>query len=185
MRSPGFAPAFRWRSDASRLTIRSSRARIVDAIGSLSPGGGAQDAAPRQDRRAGAENVATKWRRAWEFASRSRRRGAARPGDLATWRPGDLHARLDAELREALLLEVLSEHVAQLRRGGVVGGRVLPGVAGVQDLARHAGAGARDLQVEDRMEVARDRVELPVQRGVQERASVADRPALADAVGAP
>src|SRR5262245_5821402 len=91
------------------------------------------------------------------------------------------HGRLDAELREALLVEVLPEHVAQLRRRRVVGRLVLPGVPRIEDLGRDAGAALRDLQVEDGVRLELDLVELAGERGVQQRARVRDRHALADA----
>src|SRR3546814_7643755 len=79
-------------------------------------------------------------------------------------------ALLDAEFGEALLLEVVAEHVAQLGRGGVIAILVRPGVARIEDLAVDARAGFRHFQLEDRLRLGLDAIELAVQCGIEQRA---------------
>src|SRR3546814_12645603 len=67
-------------------------------------------------------------------------------------------ALLDAEFGEALLLEVVAEHVAQLGRGGVIAILVRPGVARIEDLAVDARAGFRHFQLEDRLRLGLDAI---------------------------
>src|SRR3546814_4993254 len=78
-------------------------------------------------------------------------------------------ALLDAEFGEALLLEVVAEHVAQLGRGGVIAILVRPGVARIEDLAVDARAGFRHFQLEDRLRLGLDAIELAVQCGIEQR----------------
>ena len=86
--------------------------------------------------------------------------------------------------RDVLLegLEVFREHAGQLLRLRVVLGGVGPGPARIEHFIRHAGTGRRHVDVEHRVTLVLDVVELPRQRGGDHRARVRDLHAAADAV---
>src|SRR5437867_3224511 len=73
------------------------------------------------------------------------------------------------------LLEVLPEHRGELARLAVVGSRVAPGRARVEQRPLHAGYRDRHLEAERLVDAVVDVVEPPGERRVQERARRLDR----------
>src|SRR5678816_1469715 len=79
------------------------------------------------------------------------------------------------------LPEVLDEQVDELRRGGVIFGRVRPGAARVEQLAVDFGHRDRHVEAEVGILAELDVLQAAVERGVEQRAGFLDRHALANA----
>src|SRR6185312_13595723 len=85
-------------------------------------------------------------------------------------RASDARTGRDDVLVGPELLEVLLEAARQVRRLLVVGGRIAPGGARIEELPVHARHLDRNVEAEDRILPVLHVVELAVQGGAQERA---------------